>query len=119
MSGDGRPVFPFTALVGQTRMKRALVLNTVNPRIGGVLIRGEKGTAKSTAVRALASLLPEIAIMPGCPYACDPDAPDAWCEDCQQRAPASDAPATRKTASRRAQQPPAPGQPGSAMRSPA
>src|SRR5919108_5260722 len=55
---DRRPVFPFTALVGQERMKRALILNTINPRLGGVLIRGAKRTAKSTAVRGLASLLP-------------------------------------------------------------
>ena len=67
-----RPVFPFTALVGQERMKRALMLNAVNPRLGGVLIRGEKGTAKSTAVRALASLLPEIEVVVGCHYGCDP-----------------------------------------------
>jgi magnesium chelatase subunit D len=84
----GRPVFPFTAIVGQERMKRALVLNTINPRIGGVLIRGEKGTAKSTAVRALANLLPEIAVIAGCRYACDPAAPDTWCDDCRARHPA-------------------------------
>ena len=65
-------VFPFTALVGQEQMKLALVLNAINPRIGGVLIRGEKGTAKSTAVRALANLLPQIEVTPGCPYACTP-----------------------------------------------
>ena len=50
--------FPFTAIIGQDTMKRALVLNVVNPKLGGVLIQGEKGTAKSTAVRALADLLP-------------------------------------------------------------
>ncbi|MDE3074611.1 MAG: magnesium chelatase subunit D family protein [Chloroflexota bacterium] len=65
-------VFPFTALVGQDQMKLALVLNAINPKIGGVLIRGEKGTAKSTAVRALAGLLPEIEVTPGCPYNCHP-----------------------------------------------
>ena len=55
-------VYPFTALVGQERMKRALLLNAINPKIGGVLIRGEKGTAKSTAARALADLLPQAEI---------------------------------------------------------
>ena len=82
----GRPVFPFTALIGQDRMKRALLLNAVNPRLGGVLIRGEKGTAKSTAVRALASLLPEIEVVVGCHYGCDPASPDDWCADCLDRA---------------------------------
>lgn len=67
-----RPVFPFTALVGQEAMKTALLLNAISPEIGGVLIRGEKGTAKSTAVRGLAALLPEIDVVVGCPYACDP-----------------------------------------------
>ena len=81
----GRPVYPFTALIGQERMKRALLLNAVNPRLGGVLIRGEKGTAKSTAVRALASLLPEIAVNVGCAYGCDPESPDDWCADCLER----------------------------------
>ncbi len=54
----GRSVFPFTAIVGQDTMKQALILNAINPAIGGVLIRGEKGTAKSTAVRSLTKLLP-------------------------------------------------------------
>jgi magnesium chelatase subunit D len=88
MTAPRRPVFPFTALVGQERMKRALVLNAVNPRIGGVLVRGEKGTAKSTAVRALAGLLPDIAVIAGCRYACDPAEPDTWCDDCQGAYPA-------------------------------
>ncbi|HEY8742621.1 MAG TPA: magnesium chelatase ATPase subunit I, partial [Chloroflexota bacterium] len=80
-----RPIYPFTALVGQEPMKLALLLNAVNPRLGGVLIRGEKGTAKSTAVRALANLLPEIAVVMGCPYGCDPDDPTALCDDCSER----------------------------------
>lgn len=66
-------VFPFAAIVGQEQMKMALVLNVINPTIGGVLIMGEKGTAKSTAVRALAELLPEIEASKGCPFNCDPE----------------------------------------------
>jgi magnesium chelatase subunit I len=65
-------VYPFSAIVGQDRMRLALELNAVNPAIGGVLIRGEKGTAKSTAVRALARLLPEIDVVEGCHYSCEP-----------------------------------------------
>src|SRR5207245_11116315 len=72
-------IFPFTAIVGQDRMKRALLLNAIDPMIGGVLIRGEKGTAKSTAVRGLARLLPEIDVVCGCPFNCDPLAPDPEC----------------------------------------
>jgi Mg-chelatase subunit ChlI len=64
-------IFPFTAIVGQDKMRRALVLNAVYPQIGGVLIRGERGTAKSTAARALAALLPEIAVVADCPFGCD------------------------------------------------
>ena len=59
-------IYPFTAIVGQERMKRALVLNAVDPRIGGVLIRGERGTAKSTAARALAALLPSVKVLSDC-----------------------------------------------------
>src|SRR5215216_717648 len=80
-----KPVFPFTSLVGQERMKRALILNAVNPKLGGVLVRGEKGTAKSTAVRALANLLPEIDVVVGCRYGCDPAVPDELCADCHER----------------------------------
>jgi magnesium chelatase subunit D len=78
-------VFPFTAVVGQETLKTALVLNAVDPRVGGVLIRGEKGTAKSTAVRALACLLPEIGVVEGCRFGCDPAARRAWCEDCREK----------------------------------
>src|SRR5256886_3001688 len=80
-----RFVSPFSAIVGQDKMKLALVLNAIRPAIGGVLIRGEKGTGKSTAVRALARLLPELAVVADCPYRCDPDAPEALCSDCQDR----------------------------------
>ena len=75
-------IFPFSAIVGQERMKLALILNAINPAIGGVLIRGEKGTAKSTAARSLAALLPQIEVVTGCSYSCEPDAPFAGCDFC-------------------------------------
>ncbi|MFP4324066.1 MAG: ATP-binding protein [Anaerolineales bacterium] len=71
-------VFPFTAIVGQDQMKRALILNAINPSIGGVLIRGEKGTAKSTAVRALAALLPMIDVIEGSPFHDNPHNRASW-----------------------------------------
>lgn len=86
-----RPVYPFTALVGQERLKRALILNAINPRIGGVLIRGEKGTAKSTAVRALARLLPSITVVVDCPYSCEPNQAAGLCVSCQYRSGDHDA----------------------------
>jgi len=73
-----QPIYPFTAIVGQERMKRALVLNAVDPRIGGVLIRGERGTAKSTAARAMAALLPKIEVFSDSPFNDDPNAPITW-----------------------------------------
>lgn len=76
-------VYPFSAIVGQDRLKRALVLCAVNPQICGALIRGEKGTGKSTAVRSLAALLPAIDVNQGCPYACDPRLPSEMCERCR------------------------------------
>ncbi|HHJ06632.1 MAG TPA: magnesium chelatase, partial [Anaerolineae bacterium] len=78
-------IFPFTAIVGQDRMKRALILNAVNPQIGGVLIRGERGTAKSTAARALAALLPKIKVVSDCAFACNPDKPERLCDNCRAR----------------------------------
>ena len=75
-------IFPFTAIVAQDQMKQALVVNVINPAIGGVLIMGEKGTAKSTAVRALAELLPEIDVVKGCPFNCDPDG--VLCTACRE-----------------------------------
>jgi len=74
--------YPFTALVGQDALKTALSLIAVNPSIGGVLIRGERGTAKSTAARALAALLPHLRVVSGCPFNCDPEAPWAECPHC-------------------------------------
>jgi Mg-chelatase subunit ChlI len=78
-------VYPFTAIVGQERMKRALILNAVNPSIGGVLIRGERGTAKSTAARALAALLPDIEVVADCRFGCNPHQPERFCDECRDR----------------------------------
>ena len=89
MSIESR-VFPFSAIVGQERMTRALILNAVSPRIGGVLIRGERGTAKSTAARALAELLPEIAVVDGCRFNCDPARSDRLCDECRDRVAAGE-----------------------------
>ncbi|MEU3982628.1 putative cobaltochelatase [Streptomyces sp. NPDC026672] len=73
--------FPFTAVVGQDDLRLALLLNAVSPAVGGVLVRGEKGTAKSTAVRALSALLPGVDVVAGCRFSCDPGAPDPACPD--------------------------------------
>ncbi|MGX1546706.1 putative cobaltochelatase [Streptomyces adustus] len=73
--------FPFTAVVGQDDLRLALLLNAVSPAVGGVLVRGEKGTAKSTAVRALSALLPEVDVVSGCRFSCDPGSPDPGCPD--------------------------------------
>jgi magnesium chelatase subunit D len=72
-------LYPFSAIVGQEDLKTALLVNAVSPEVGGVLVRGEKGTAKSTAVRALAGLLPRIEVVSGCPYSCDPKVPNPEC----------------------------------------
>jgi len=78
-------VFPFVAIVGQEELKLALILNAINPAIGGVLISGEKGSGKSTAVRALADLLPEVEVVADCPFDCNPHDPSAMCEECRKR----------------------------------
>ena len=76
-----RMTYPFSAVVGMDDMRLALLLNAVSPAVGGVLVRGEKGTAKSTAVRALAAVLPPVDVVAGCRFACDPAAPDPGCPD--------------------------------------
>lgn len=82
---DKKAYFPFTAIVGQEKMKRALILNLINPALGGVLIKGEKGTAKSTAVRALTEVLPERMEAEGCPFSCDPDDRSCMCDECRSK----------------------------------
>lgn len=76
-------IFPFSAIVGQENIKKALILNAINPSIGGVLIKGDKGTGKTTAVRALADLLPTIKVVKGCPFNCDPDDESSLCDACK------------------------------------
>src|SRR5215208_144920 len=78
------PVYPFTKIVGQEEMKLALLLNVIDASIGGVLIMGHRGTGKSTAVRALADLLPEITVVEGCPYNCDPIDKGNLCDHCRE-----------------------------------
>ena len=80
-----RLLYPFAAIVGQEKMKRALILNAINPSIGGVLIRGQKGTAKSTAVRGLAEILPGIEVVTGCRFGCDPGDGENLCWECAER----------------------------------
>lgn len=84
-----RRTLPFTSIVGQDDMKFSLILNAINPRIGGVLIRGDKGTAKSTAVRALADLLENIQVVEDCPFNCDPGNPDDMCDLCFEKSQAN------------------------------
>jgi magnesium chelatase subunit D len=73
--------FPFSAIVAMDDMRLALILNAISPDIGGVLVRGEKGTAKSTAVRALTTVLPPVEVIAGCRFSCSPSAPDPQCPD--------------------------------------
>ncbi len=80
-----KTVYPFSAVVGQERMKMALILNVINPKIGGVLLRGEKGTGKSLVVRALAHLLPELDVAADCPFHCDPERPKELCDACSAK----------------------------------
>ncbi|WP_435143612.1 VWA domain-containing protein [Halobaculum sp. P14] len=85
LSPSRRSDVPFPAVVGQHRLKRALTALAVNDELDGLLVRGEKGTAKSTTARALVDLLPEQRAVADCPYGCPPDAPDRQCEECQSR----------------------------------
>ncbi|GAB6148731.1 ATP-binding protein [Stetteria hydrogenophila] len=85
-AGEGRRlVYPFTAIVGQEKAKLALIVNAVDPSIGGVLLRGDKGTGKSTMVRAFANVLPEIEVVADCPFNCNPRNPLEMCDNCYRR----------------------------------
>lgn len=85
MQSRNKIVYPFSAIVGQEKMKLALILNVINPKIGGVLLRGEKGTGKSLTVRAIANLLPEVEVVTNRPFHCDPKNPKDLCEACATR----------------------------------
>ncbi len=88
--------FPFSAIVGQDEMKRAILVTAVDPSVGGVLILGDRGTGKSTAVRALAALLPPIRATRGCPYHCDPARPSMSCNACREAGWSRNAPGESK-----------------------
>ena len=85
MTGDGSRIFPLSAIVGQESLKLALLLSAVDPGVGGVLVRGERGTAKSTAVRALSAVMPAVSVVEGCRFSCDPDDRPSWCDECRTR----------------------------------
>ncbi|HZY26332.1 MAG TPA: magnesium chelatase ATPase subunit I [Bacteroidales bacterium] len=82
---EARPVFPFTAIVGQEEMKLSLILNVIDPKIGGVMIMGDRGTGKSTAVRALVDLLPEIEVVADDPFNSDPNDPELMSQEVRER----------------------------------
>jgi magnesium chelatase subunit I len=87
---QARPVFPFTAIVGQEEMKLALILNVIDPKIGGVMIMGDRGTGKSTTVRALVDLLPEIEVVADDPFNSDPADPELMSQETRERAERGD-----------------------------
>ena len=94
-------VFPFAAIVGQDLLKKALLLNAIDPSIGGVLIRGDKGTGKSTAVRALAHTLPKLRLVKDCPFQCHPESLKLMCKACQHRFEAGEKKRIQRRAARR------------------
>jgi magnesium chelatase subunit I len=90
-----KSVFPFTAIVGQDEMVNAIIIAAIEPRLSGVLIFGDRGTGKSTAVRALAALLPDMDVVTGCAYGCDPGDVSRLCESCRARLAEGQLPTSR------------------------
>lgn len=96
MARDDRSTYPFSAIVGQDALRTALLINAIDPRVGGVLIRGQKGTAKSTAVRALRCVLPEIDVVDGCRFGCHPNMISDLCPECRERRSSGQLPRVRR-----------------------
>ncbi|MDY0340641.1 MAG: magnesium chelatase subunit D family protein [Coriobacteriia bacterium] len=96
MGRDDRSTYPFSAIVGQESLKTALLINAVDPRVGGVLIRGQKGTAKSTAVRGLRWVLPEVDVVEGCRFGCHPHGRADLCDECRERRAAGPLPSIKR-----------------------
>ena len=94
----GTATFPFSAIVGQDLLKLSLLLNAVDPLVGGALIRGEKGTAKSTAVRGLCAVMPPLWVVDDCRFSCDPADPPSWCDECRARREAGSLPRAQRSA---------------------
>ncbi len=76
--------FPFTAIVGQEELLLGIILNIINPKLGGLLIKGVKGSGKSTAVYSMTDIIPKIEVLKDCKFNCDPQKPEYWCENCQK-----------------------------------
>jgi magnesium chelatase subunit D len=96
MAQEDASAYPFSAVVAQDALKTALLINAIDPRVGGVLIRGEKGTAKSTAARGMATVLPEIDVVEGCRFGCDPGDRRELCPDCAETRIAGPLPRIRR-----------------------
>ena len=77
--------YPFTAIVGQDELLMGIILNIINPKLGGLLIKGVKGAGKSTAVNSITDIIPEIKVLKGCKFNCDPEKPEQWCKKCKDK----------------------------------
>jgi Mg-chelatase subunit ChlI len=77
--------YPFTAIVGQEELLLGIILNIINPKLGGLLIKGVKGSGKSTAVYSMTDIIPGIDVLKDCKFNCNPEKPEYWCEDCRKK----------------------------------
>jgi Mg-chelatase subunit ChlI len=90
--------YPFAALVGQEELLLGLILNIINPKLGGLLIKGVKGSGKSTAVYSMTDIIPDIKVLSDCNFNCNPDTPEFWCEQCLTKKPHHDEETNNKKA---------------------